>query len=190
MEGPVELPHLLRDPRIPDSCYVDTSARINGDVEFGEECSVWFHAAIRGDVNAIRIGARTNVQDGCILHTLYKKYALTVGDDVTYGHAAITHGCTIGNRVMLGMQCAVLDGAVVSDDTIVAAGSIVTERKEFPPGVLLMGSPAKVKRDLTDDELVFVRERSQYYVEYAKAYARAGVFTRWSDNPAYRKPKT
>lgn len=189
MNERVELPNLLVDPVIPESCYVDVSARINGDVVLGEQCSVWFHAAIRGDVNTIRVGARTNIQDACVLHTLYRKHPLTVGDDVTYGHAAVTHGCTIGNRVLLGMQAIVLDGAVVGDDTIVAAGSLVAERKVFEPGVLLMGRPARVKRELTDTELAFIRERSTYYVEYAKAYERAGVFTRWSDNRDYRAPR-
>ncbi len=180
--GEVELPHLAESPRIPDSCYVDPTARINGDVELGEHGSVWFHACIRGDVHRIRIGERTNVQDGCILHTMYRKYPLTVGDDVTYGHGAITHGCTIGNRVLLGMQCLILDGATIGDDTIVAAGSLVTERKEFPSGVLLMGRPAVVKRELTDDERAFIRERSAYYVAYVDAYRRAGRFRGWRDN--------
>ena len=189
-EGPahVELPHLLRDPVIPESCYVDPSARINGDVTMGEEGSVWFHACIRGDVNSIRIGARTNVQDGCILHTLYRKFDLVVGDDVTYGHAAIMHGCHIGNRVLIGMKAMVLDGAVISDDTIIAAGSIVTEGKTFPPGVLLMGAPARVKRELTEKDLAFIRERSAYYVEYAKTYRRSGLFHTFADNRYYRSP--
>jgi len=190
MERPVDLPHLLHDPVIPKSCYVDPSARINGDVVMGEECSVWFHACIRGDVNAIRIGDRANIQDACVLHTMFRKHGLTVGDDVTYGHAAITHACTIGSRVLIGMQAAVLDGAVIGEDTLIAAGSLVTEGKTFPPGVLLLGRPARVVRDLTDDELRFVRERAQYYVEYARAYRRAGLFHTFDDNRYYRSPSS
>jgi carbonic anhydrase/acetyltransferase-like protein (isoleucine patch superfamily) len=181
-----ELPHLGREPRIPESCYVDPSARINGDVVLGEQCSVWFHACIRGDVNAIRIGSRTNIQDQCILHTQYRQHDLVVGDDVTYGHGSITHGCRIGNRVLIGMQAVVMDGAVVSDDTLIAAGTLVTEGKTFPPRVLLLGRPAKVARDLTDQEVAFIADRSRHYVGYLEAYARAGRFRTWSEN-AYRR---
>lgn len=185
----LDLPHLLREPRVPESCYVDPSARINGDVVLGEECSVWFHASIRGDVNAIRIGARTNIQDQCILHTQFRRFDLVVGDDVTYGHGAITHGCRIGNRVLLGMQSVVLDGAVVSDDTIVAAGALIPEGREYPPRVLLLGRPAKVHRELSAEEIAFIEERSRLYVGYVKAYARAGHFFGWKDNPWRRSPR-
>ncbi len=177
-----ELPHLLKSPRIPDTCYVDPSARINGDVRLGENCSIWFHAAIRGDVNSIEVGDRTNIQDGCILHTLHDRFDLRVGDDVTFGHGAIAHGCTIGSRVLLGMRSLVLDGAVIGGDVIVGAGSLVPPGKRIPSGVLLMGQPARIVRDLTEEEIRSIPEQAIRYTRYVEAYRKAGQFHGFRDH--------
>lgn len=177
------LPNLEKDPEIPDDVYVDPSARINGDVVLGSLCSVWFQVAIRGDVNAIRVGERSNIQDGCLFHTSYKTHPLTIGDDVTFGHGVIAHGCTIGNRVLIGMQSLVMDGAVIEDDVIIGAGSLVTEGKRIPAGSLAFGRPAKVVRELTDAERKLLTDRSMHYVETAAAYKKLGKWYGWSDNP-------
>lgn len=182
----ITLPHLDKDPVVPDSCFVDPSARINGDVVFGELCSVWFQVAIRGDVHQIRIGRRTNVQDGCLFHTTYKKYPLTIGEDVSFGHGVIAHGCTIGDRVLVGMGSTIMDAAVIGSDVLIGAGSLVTEGKVIPDGVLAFGRPAKVVRELTDAERAMVAERAPQYRAYVEAYQRQGRFTGWADN-LYRK---
>ncbi|MCB1042493.1 MAG: gamma carbonic anhydrase family protein [Acidobacteria bacterium] len=179
----LELEHLTHNPQIPDSCYVDRSARINGDVRLGEHCSVWFNVSIRGDVHEIRVGERTNIQDNCIFHTSYKEHSLHIGDDVTFGHGVIAHGCTIGNRVLIGMGSIVMDGAVIADDVIIGAGSLVTEGKQIPSGMLALGRPAKVVRPLTESERALLVERAQHYMAYADAYRRVGKFTRWQDHP-------
>lgn len=178
----LSLPHLAKSPEIPESCYVDISARINGDVVFGAQCSIWFQVAIRGDVHQIRVGKRTNVQDGCTFHTSYGVHPLTIGDDVTFGHNVLAHGCTIENRVLVGMHSTVMDGAVIGHDSMIGAGSLVTEGKVFPPGVLILGRPAKVVRELTEKEKAMLVERAQHYVAYAAAYRAQGLFTTWSDN--------
>ena len=180
------LPHLDKQPHIPDSCYIDRSARINGDVTMGELCSVWFNVSIRGDVNWIRIGDRTNVQDGCIFHTTYRTNPLSIGDDVSFGHGVIAHGCTIGNRVLVGMGSTVMDGAVIADDVLIGAGSLVTERKQIPSGVLAMGRPARVVRELTEAERTMVAERGVQYNLYMSAYQAQGRFTGWRDHPDFR----
>ncbi len=190
MELPyLELPHLEREPRIPDSCYIDVSARINGDVAMGENCSVWFHVSIRGDVHRIRIGDRVNIQDGCIFHTSYQTHPLEIGDDVSFGHGVIAHGCVIGSRSLVGMHSVVMDGAEIGDDTLIGAGSLVTENKKIPAGVLAYGRPAKAIRELTDEERAMVAQRSLDYAAYAMTYKRLGRFTGWRDNPWRRSPQ-
>lgn len=178
----MELPHLDKAPQIPDSCYIDPSARINGDVTLGEDCSIWFNVAIRGDVNWVRLGRRCNVQDGSIFHTTYKTNPLEIGDDVSFGHGVIAHGCTIGNRVLVGMGSCVMDRAIIGDDVLIGAGSLVTERKEIPSGVLAMGRPARVIRDLTPKELEMVRQRAEQYADYVSAYRAQGRFSGWAQN--------
>lgn len=183
-ESPVELPHLLKEPVIPLSCYVDHSARINGDVQLGEQCSVWFHACLRGDVHSIRVGNRTSIQDNCVFHTTFQKFPLSVGDDVVCGHGAIVHGCTVGDRVLLGMGAVILDGAVIEGDTIIGAGALVTEGKHIPAGVLALGQPARVVRDLSEEEISRIGDNARRYTEYIEAYARAGRFESWADHPS------
>jgi len=178
----VFLEHLDKEPLIPDSCYIDVSARINGDVVLGEDCSVWFHVSIRGDVNRIRIGKRCNIQDGCILHNTWREFELVIGDDVSFGHGVVAHGCTIGDRVLLGMQSQIMDGAVIGNDVLLGSGSLVTEGKRIPSGVMAFGRPARVIRDLTADELAIVADRSHQYATYVQAYRAQGKFTGWRDN--------
>ena len=178
----MKLPHLDRAPQIPESCFVDISARINGDVVMGEDCSVWFQVAIRGDVHRIRIGRKTNIQDHCIFHTSYMTNSLTIGEEVSLGHGVIAHGCTIGDRVLVGMGSLVMDGAVIENDVLLGAGSLVTEGKRIPAGVLAMGRPAKVIRDLNDEELKMVAQRACDYADYVSAYRAQGKFTGWQDN--------
>lgn len=157
-------------PTIPDSCFVEETAVIVGDVVMGEDCSAWFHAVIRGDVNCIRIGHRTNVQDLCMLHVTHDTHPLVIGDDVTIGHHVVLHGCTIQNRVLIGMGAIIMDGAVIGEDSVVGAGSLITEGSIVPPKSLVLGSPAKVKRPVTEDEIAWIRESAQNYIRYFRQY--------------------
>jgi carbonic anhydrase/acetyltransferase-like protein (isoleucine patch superfamily) len=157
-------------PSIDPSCYVDESAQVIGDVTIGPESSVWMLAVIRGDVNRIRLGARTNVQDGTIIHVQRETHPTTVGDDVTIGHGAIVHGCTIRDRVLIGMGAILLNGSEVGEDSIVAAGSLLVEGFTVPPRSLVMGSPARVRRSLTDEEVALVLSYAQNYVRYRLDY--------------------
>ena len=144
-----------------------------GDVELGAESSVWMNAVVRGDVHSIRIGARSNVQDATVVHVMNGTHPTTIGDDVTIGHAAVVHGCTIGNRVLIGMGAILLNGATIGDDSIVAAGTLVTEETTVPPRSLVMGSPGRVKRQLTDAEVASILEYSDRYVNYRLDYLSA-----------------
>jgi gamma-carbonic anhydrase len=157
-------------PRVHATAYVDQSAQVIGDVEVGEESSVWMNAVVRGDVHWIRIGARSNVQDGTVVHVMNRTHPTTIGDDVTIGHAAIVHGCAVGDRVLVGMGAVLLNGATVADDSMVAAGSLLTEESRFPARSLIMGSPARVKRPLTDGEVASILEFSGRYVAYRLDY--------------------
>ena len=157
-------------PTIPQSCFIEETAVIIGDVVMGEECSAWFHAVIRGDVNYIRIGNRTNVQDLCMLHVTHDTHPLIIGDDVTIGHHVVLHGCTVQNRVLVGMGAIIMDGAVIGEDSVVGAGALVTEGTIVPPKSLILGSPAKVKRPVTEQELAWIRESAQNYIRYSRQY--------------------
>ena len=157
-------------PRVHATAYVDQSAQVIGDVEIGAESSVWMNAVLRGDVHWIRIGARTNVQDGTVVHVMNATHPTTIGSEVTIGHAAVVHGCTIGDRVLIGMGAILLNGATVGDDSIVAAGSLLAERTEIPPRSLVMGSPGRVKRQLTEVEVASILQYSERYVGYRLDY--------------------
>jgi carbonic anhydrase/acetyltransferase-like protein (isoleucine patch superfamily) len=158
-------------PRIAPSAYVDESAQVIGDVAIGEESSVWMNAVVRGDVNHIRIGSRTNIQDGTIVHVMRDpSHPTIVGDDVTVGHGAILHGCTVGNRCLIGMGAVLLNGSSIGEDCIVAAGTLLPEGAAIPARSLVMGSPGKVRRTLTDDEVAFIAESAQNYVTYRLDY--------------------
>ncbi|MEQ1663984.1 MAG: gamma carbonic anhydrase family protein [Bdellovibrionales bacterium] len=162
-------------PQVGNGSYVAPNATIVGDVILGENCSVWFNAVIRGDVMPVRIGKETNIQDGTIIHGTYKKCGAKIGERVTVGHAVVLHGCEIGDRVLIGMGAIIMDNVIISNDSFVAAGALVTEGKEFPPGVLIVGRPAAVKRELTKDELAFLNKSADNYLFYKKWYEGEGV---------------
>jgi len=163
-------PYRGRLPVVDPTAYIDASAQVIGDVEIGTESSVWMNVVIRGDVNSIRIGARTNVQDGTVVHVMHDTHPTSLGDDVTIGHGAIVHGCTVESRVLIGMGAILLNGARVGADSIVAAGSLVPEGGVIPARSLAMGSPAKVRRTLSDDEVASILEYSRNYVRYRLDY--------------------
>jgi gamma-carbonic anhydrase len=158
-------------PTIDPSAYVDESAQVIGDVVVGAECSIWLNAVVRGDVNYIRIGRQSNLQDGVIVHVNHDpSYPTTVGERVTVGHAAILHGCVIEDRCLIGMGAILLNGSHIGGDSIVAAGTLVPERAIIPPRSLVMGSPGRVRRALTDRELDFILEGAANYVRYRLDY--------------------
>lgn len=157
-------------PTIPKSCFIETTAAVIGDVVMGEDCSVWFNAVIRGDVHYIRIGSRTNVQDLCMLHVTHDTYPLVIGNDVTVGHNVVLHGCTIKDRVLVGMGAIIMDGAVIGEDSVVGAGALVVEGTVVPPKSVILGSPARVRRAVTDKELAWIKESAENYVKYARQY--------------------
>ncbi len=160
-------------PRVDPGAFIDQSAQVIGDVEIGPEASVWMNAVVRGDVHWIRIGARSNVQDGTVVHVMNRTHPTIIGADVTIGHAAVVHGCTIGDRVLIGMGAILLNGATIGEDSIVAAGTLVTEETKFPPRSLIMGSPGKMKRTLSDAEVASILEYSERYVNYRLDYMSA-----------------
>ena len=163
-------PYRGRLPVVDPSAYVDSSAQIIGDVEIGAESSVWMNAVVRGDVNFIRIGHRSNVQDGTIVHVMHDTHPTRIGDDVTIGHGAVVHGCTVGDRVLIGMGAILLNGATVGEDSIVAAGTLVPEGAIIPPRSLAMGSPAKVRRALSEEEVASIQDYATNYVRYRLEY--------------------
>jgi gamma-carbonic anhydrase len=158
-------------PTIAASAYVDESAQVIGDVVIGDESSVWMNAVVRGDVNTIRIGRRTNIQDGTIVHVMREpSHPNVVGDEVTVGHGVVLHGCTVADRCLIGMGAILLNGSSVGADCIVAAGTLLTEGAVVPPRSLVMGSPGKVRRALTDGEVAFIRASAANYVGYRLDY--------------------
>lgn len=157
-------------PRVADSAFIDETAAIIGDVVIGDDSSVWFHTVVRGDVHVIRIGDRTNIQDLSMLHVSHDTYSLEIGNDVTVGHHVVLHGCTVSDRVLIGMGAIIMDGVVIGEDCVVGAGALVTARTIVPPKSLILGSPAKVTRTVTDEELAWIRESAQNYVSYARRY--------------------
>ena len=157
-------------PRVHPTAFIDDSAQVIGDVEIGEESSVWMGVVIRGDVNRIRIGRRSNVQDGTIVHVMKDTHATTIGDDVTVGHGVMLHGCTIENQCLIGMRATLLNGARVGAGSIVAAGSLLVEGMDVPPRSLVMGSPAKVKRALSEEEVAEIQMYADRYVTYRLDY--------------------
>ncbi len=163
-----------KTPKLHESVFAVEGAVVIGDVEIGEGSSVWFGAVVRGDVHAIRIGARTNVQDHAVVHVTGGKHATAIGDDVTIGHRATLHGCTIRDRCLVGIGSTVLDGAVVGEESIVGAGALVPPGMVVPPRTLALGAPARVKRPLTPEELAHFLESSARYAALAAQYLREG----------------
>src|SRR5687768_5939387 len=161
-----------RLPRVDGSAYVDESAQVIGDVEIGAESSVWMNVVLRGDVNHIRIGRRTNIQDLTLLHGMTGTHATTLGDEVTVGHSAIIHGATVEDRVLVGMGAVLLNGVHVEADCVIAAGTLLTEGTRIPARSLVMGRPGKVKRALTDMEVAEIRWYADNYVRYRRDYQK------------------
>lgn len=160
-------PYRSINPTVDSSAFVDQSAQVIGDVHIGAESSVWMNCVVRGDVNYIRIGARTNIQDGTIVHVMREpSHPTIIGDDVTIGHGAIIHGCTIAERVLIGMGTILLNGCRVGTGSIIAAGTLVPEGMDIPPGSLVMGTPAKVRRQLTAEEDASIKWYADNYVRY------------------------
>ena len=157
-------------PRVNPTAYVDQTAQVIGDVEIGDESSIWMNVVIRGDVNTIRIGDRTNIQDGTVIHVMRGTHSTTIGNEVTVGHVAVLHGCTIRDRVLVGMGAMLLNGVEIDEDSIIAAGTLVPEGKKFAPRSLLMGRPAVLKRELTYAEIASIRDYAQRYIGYRKDY--------------------
>jgi carbonic anhydrase/acetyltransferase-like protein (isoleucine patch superfamily) len=166
-------PYKTITPTVHPTAYVDSSAQVIGDVQVGEASSIWMNAVVRGDVNWIRIGARSNVQDGAIVHVMIGEHPTTIGNDVTIGHGAIVHGCTLQDRILIGMGAIVLNGVVVGADSIVAAGTLLTEGTQVPPRSLVIGSPGKVRRELTDADVETIRAYAARYVGYRLEYMSA-----------------
>jgi gamma-carbonic anhydrase len=161
-------------PRLHDSVFVAETALVVGDVDIGEQSTIWFGTVVRGDVNSVRIGARTNVQDQSVIHVTAGTHPTVVGDDVTLGHRVTLHGCTVKDRCLIGMGTIVLDGAVIGEESLVGAGSLVSPGTVVPPRTLALGSPARVKRPLTAAEIAYFRESADHYVQYARRYLREG----------------
>jgi carbonic anhydrase/acetyltransferase-like protein (isoleucine patch superfamily) len=159
-------------PTIPASCYIDDSAQIIGDVTLGEHASVWMNAVVRGDVYAIRIGAYSNIQDNCVLHGMKEQYGVVVGEYVTVGHSVTLHGCTIGDRCLIGMGSIILNGAQIGSGSIIAAGTLIPEKTIVEPGSLWMGSPGQFRRKLTERDHESILRYANNYLGYKDSYLR------------------
>jgi gamma-carbonic anhydrase len=157
-------------PRIAASAYIDASAQVIGDVECGERSSIWCNATVRGDVNYIRIGEESNVQDNSVIHVEHDIYPTILGNRVTVGHSVTLHGCVIEDDCLIGIGAIILNGARIGKGTVIAAGALVPERMEIPPGSMVMGVPARVRRELRADEIERFRENAQNYVRYRQIY--------------------
>jgi carbonic anhydrase/acetyltransferase-like protein (isoleucine patch superfamily) len=163
-------PYRGKVPRIHPSAFIDDSAQVIGDVEIGEESSVWMCAVLRGDVNSIAVGRRTNIQDGAIVHAMTGTHATRIGSSVTIGHAAVIHGCTIDDQCLVGIGAILLNGSRIGAGSIVAAGTLVTEGMQVPPRSLVMGSPGKVKRLLTPAQVADIQLYADRYAGYRLDY--------------------
>lgn len=166
-------PYRDKQPQVHPTAFLASGAMVVGDVVLGDRVSVWFNAVIRGDSSSVRVGANTNVQDAAVLHT-DQGSPCVVGEDCTIGHGAVVHGCRIGRGCLIGMGAVVLSGAEIGDESIVAAGALIPEGRSYPPRSLLVGSPARRLRDLTDEEVErLIRPGVQHYLEFAEEYRRA-----------------
>lgn len=154
-------------PSFPSSCWIAPNATMVGDLIMGEDCTVWFNAVIRADVNAIRMGDRVNIQDGAVIHCTYQKTQTVLGNDVSIGHNAIIHGCTVEDEVLIGMGAIVMDGAVIGKNSIIGAGAIVTQNTIVPPGTIWVGNPAKYLKDVSLEAAEVFLRTSGNYIKYA-----------------------
>ena len=157
-------------PIIGEGCYIDASAQVIGDVELGPQASIWMNAVVRGDVNSIRIGAKSNVQDCAVLHGMRYVYPVIIGEMVTIGHNATVHGCVVEDQVLIGMGATILNNARIGEGSIVAAGTLVPEGTVVPPGSLFMGHPGKFRRALTPEDQASIEAYATRYVEYSESY--------------------
>ncbi len=163
-------PYKDKHPVIHPSVFLAENSIVIGDVEIGEDSSVWYGTVIRGDVNYIRIGKGTNIQDNSVVHVTHDTHPTLIGDFVTVGHRVILHGCKIGNYVLIGMGAVVMDGVEIEDYVLVGAGALLTPNKKFPSGVLVAGFPAKVVRDLKEEEIRLIEESAKNYISYKNSY--------------------
>ena len=161
-----------KQPKLGKRVFIADTAAVIGDVDLGDDCSIWYSAVVRGDVNSIRIGPRTNIQDNCTLHVTYRTHPVSIAEEVTIGHGVVAHGCTIERRALIGMGSRVLDGAVVGELALVGAGALVPEGMHVPPRSLVVGVPARVKRPLTDDEIARLEQSWKNYVGYKNEYLK------------------
>jgi carbonic anhydrase/acetyltransferase-like protein (isoleucine patch superfamily) len=162
--------YLGKRPKLHESVFVAEGAQIIGDVTIGADSSLWFNSVVRGDVNFVRIGDRTNIQDNSVIHVTYEKFPTVLASNVTVGHAAIIHGCTIEDFCLIGMGAILLDGCRIGEHSLVAAGSLVREGFKVPAKSLVAGVPARVVRELNNEELKRLEESSQHYVDYVSNY--------------------
>lgn len=169
-------------PVFDESVFVAPSADLIGNVTIGSESSIWFQAVLRGDVHFIQVGDRTNIQDQCMIHVTNRTCPTRIGNEVTVGHSAVLHGCTIHDRVLVGIRSVVLDRAVIEPEVMLAAGSLVPPGKVLESGNLYMGSPARAVRELTDEERASIRDHADRYVTYARAYQQKDSY---EANPFY-----
>lgn len=159
-------------PQFPETCYVDDSAQLIGDVRLGEHASVWMNAVLRGDVHEIRVGHYSNIQDNSVLHGMREEYGVYVGDYVTVGHSVTLHGCKIEDRCLIGMGSIILNGAVVGAGSIIAAGTLVPEKTIIEPNSLWMGSPGKLRRRLEEKDQETILRYAQNYLGYKESYLK------------------
>jgi carbonic anhydrase/acetyltransferase-like protein (isoleucine patch superfamily) len=159
-------------PRMGERVFVAENATLIGDVELGNDCSIWYGTVLRGDVHFISVGSRTNIQDNCVVHVTNGTHPAVIAEEVTIGHGVIVHGCTIKRGALIGMGSRVLDGAVVGEQALVGAGALVPEGMHVPPRTLAVGVPARVKRPLTDEELARLDRSWRHYVDYKEIYLR------------------
>jgi carbonic anhydrase/acetyltransferase-like protein (isoleucine patch superfamily) len=163
-------------PKIGKRVFIAENATVIGDVEIGSDSSIWFGAILRGDVNYIRVGECTSIQDGTVVHVTNQTHPTVIGSYVTVGHSVKLHGCTIEDNCLIGIGAIILDGAVIGENSIVAAGTLVPPNKKFPPGSLIMGFPASVKRELTEEEIEGLKKHALRYVEYKNQYLKEEIY--------------
>jgi len=164
------LPYQNIYPKIHDSVLIAEGAHVIGDVEIGMDSSIWFNTVVRGDVNYIRIGERTNIQDLTMVHVTYKKFPTFIGNDISIGHSAVIHGCRVEDFVLIGIGAKILDNAHINSYSLVAAGSVVIEGFEVPSGVLVAGVPARIVRDLRPEEIEIIKQNTKNYLFYSQQY--------------------
>jgi carbonic anhydrase/acetyltransferase-like protein (isoleucine patch superfamily) len=166
-----------KTPKIPENTFIAPTADLIGDIEIGEDSSIWFQCMLRGDVNSIRIGSRVNIQDMTMIHVSRDIYPVYIGNDVSIGHRAVLHGCTLKDHSFVGMGAMLMDDVVIGEYSFVAAGSLVTPGKKFPSGVMIMGSPAKIVRDITEKEREIIDRTARNYVKYKENYIHDPQYT-------------